>query len=285
MPSTAEIVRRLPVPETDALTPAEIEAKVATNFGLSEVCEGRFTLDPACRTSDTPAVLIWGDSFAMHLVPALMHEVDGGLIQMTKSVCIPAIGVSVVTSEYPATWAERCVAFNDQVLDWLATQPSIQTVVVSSPLGLIFNDVYLRDGTVAQAPRPDLVADAMRNTAERVRAMGKQFVVVSPPPVTGEDIGQCLVQAALRDQSPGACDFPVTEIHRLSRMVLDFLEDLSAEVPVVSLEPLICNDTVCDTRIGETFLFRDTGHLSVEGARLLGRHHNLYGLIRHAARQ
>lgn len=283
LPLAAAVLPFLPQRPQTNMTATEIEAKVATNYGLSEVCEGAFTLDPACRTSDTPGVLVWGDSFAMHLVPALRVGATDGLIQMTKSVCIPALGISVVTPEYPAFWADGCIAFNDAVLEWLEKQNTIHTVVVSSPFGLVFNDVYQRGGAVAKAPQPELVADALRATAARVRAMGKSFVIVSPPPVTGEDLGQCLVQAAFAQRPTDACDFPVEGIHRLSRIVADFLDDLSSDVPVVSLVSLICPDTQCITRQGDTFIYRDGGHLSIEGSAFIGRHHSLYKLIQSAA--
>ncbi|MDB4240873.1 acyltransferase [Yoonia sp.] len=283
LPLATAVLPLLPRGSLTGLTAVEIEAKVATNYGLSEVCEGAFTLDPVCRTSDTPEVLIWGDSFAMHLVPAIKVGASHGLIQMTKSVCIPAVGISVMTPEYPAAWAEGCIAFNDAVLDWLATQESIDTVVVSSPFGLVFNDVYQRGGAIAAAPRPDLVADALSATAQRIQAMGKAFVIVSPPPVTGEDLGQCLVQAALAQRPTDACDFPVDGIHRLSRLVLDFLDDLSEDVPVVSLVPLICPEAECITRQGDTFIYRDQGHLSIEGSALIGRYHSLFKLVQNAA--
>lgn len=282
LPVGAALLTMWPQSYLGDMTAADIEAKVATNYGLSDLCEGTFTQDPACRTSDNPGVLVWGDSFAMHIVPAILAGTSQGVVQMTKSVCIPAVGVSVVTPEYPAEWADGCIAFNDRVLEWLATQPSIHTVVVSSPFGLVFNDVYQRGGNVATAPRPDLVADALRETAERVTAMGKSFVVISPPPVTGEDLGQCLVRAALAESPPDACNFPVEDIHRLSRIVFDFLEDLSKDVAVVSLEPIICPETECITRYGDIFVFRDKGHLSIEGSAYLGRQFGLFQRIQHA---
>jgi peptidoglycan/LPS O-acetylase OafA/YrhL len=268
----------------DPTTPANIEAKIATNYGLSEECEGAFTLSPACRTSDAPEVLLWGDSFAMHLAPAIVAGVGArGMVQHTKSVCVPIEGISVVTAEYPATWADGCIAFNDQVLDWLSGQSSIRYVVVSSPFGIIFNDVYQRGGAVAAAPSPDLVRQQLIKTAARVRGMGKTLVIVSPPPVTGENIGQCLASAALRGDSEDACDFPSTRIHALSRLVFDFLHALSSEVPVVFLDELTCAEGICDTRIGDIFIFRDSGHLSIEASRYLGDERAFYHRIQLAA--
>ena len=269
----------------DFTTPAGIEAQLAVNFGLNEVCEGSFTLSPTCRTSDTPEAMLWGDSFAMHLAHAIDAGVGArGMIQHTKSVCAPMVDISVVTPQYPGAWADGCIAFNDQVLDWLAGQNSVQYVIVSSPFGLIFNDVYLRDGTVVTAPRPEIVRDKLLKTAARIRSMGKTMVIVSPPPVTGENIGQCLSSAVLRGARKDACDFTTDQIHRLSQSVFAFLHDISAEIPVVFLDEILCKNGVCVTRIEDMFVFRDSGHLSIAASRYLGEQRALYLRIQHQSR-
>ena len=268
----------------DLTTSAGVEAKIAVNYGLSETCETAFTLSPDCRTSDTPEVMLWGDSFAMHLAPAIKAGVGSrGMVQHTKSVCAPIVDISVVTPEYPAAWSEGCIAFNDQVLDWLSGQPSIRYVVISSPFGIVFNDVYQRGGQVATAPRPDLVRDKLFATAARVAAMGKTLIIVSPPPVTGENIGQCLAGAALRGAPAEACDFTTDQIDPLSTKVFDFLHDVSAQIPVLFLDQLICTNGLCDTRIGDIFIYRDGGHLSIEAARYLGEERAFYHRIQQVA--
>jgi len=225
---------------SDSDTPESIEARLLTNYGLSEDCEGEFTLVAACRTSETPEVLLWGDSFAMHLAPGIAAGVGArGMVQHTKSVCVPIVDISVVTPEYPASWADGCIAFNDQVLEWLSAQNAIKYVVISSPFGIVFNDVYQRGGAVATAPRPDIVRAKLIETAARIRAMGKTLIIVTPPPVTGENLGQCLATAALHGGIETTCDFTTEQIHALSRLVLDFLRDIETEIPVVSLEDLI----------------------------------------------
>lgn len=266
-------------------TPKGIEAQLAPNFGLNEVCEGSFTLSPECRTADTPEAMLWGDSFAMHLAPAIDAGVGArGMIQHTKSVCVPIVDISVITPEYPADWADGCIAFNDQVLDWLAEQSSIRYVVISSPFGLIFNDVYTRDGTVLPAPQPDIVREKLLETAARIRSMDKIMVIVSPPPVTGENIGQCLSSAALRGDSADACDFTTDQIHPLSQSVFSFLHGIAAKIPVIFLDDIICTDGICGTRFGDIFVFRDGGHLSIEAARYLGAQRALYLRIVQATR-
>ena len=270
----------LPTAAADLTTSAGVEAKIAVNYGLSKTCETAFTLSPDCRTSDAPEVLLWGDSFAMHLAPAISAGVGvRGMVQHTKSVCAPIVDISVITPEYPAAWSDGCIAFNDQVLDWLSGQPSIRYVVISSPFGIVFNDVYQRGGQILAAPRPDLVRDKLIATAARVAAMGKTLIIVSPPPVTGENIGQCLAGTALRGAPADACDFTTDQIEPLSTKVFDFLHEVSSQIPVLFLDQLICANGICDTRIGDIFIYRDGGHLSIEAARYLGEERAFYHRI------
>jgi hypothetical protein len=218
----------------------------------------------------------------MHLAPALaLGAGSKGMIQETKSVCMPAVGISVVTPDFPASWADGCIAFNDQVLDWLATQPSVKLVVVSSPLGLIEWDVYQRGGQVATGPRPDLVRAALVEAAERVRAMGKDFVIVSPTPGNGENLGRCLVETELARGPQDGCDFRWSRGNLAS---FTFLQDLSDQIPIVFLDEMICPCSVCKTRSGDVFLYATSGLLTFEGARFLEETYGLYSRIRMAAK-
>ncbi|AML52192.1 acyltransferase family protein [Falsihalocynthiibacter arcticus] len=251
----------------------EIEAKLATNYGLSEDCEGAFTLSPNCRTSDTPGVLLWGDSFSMHLAEAIEVGTKWqGMVQHTKSVCAPIPGLSVVTPEYPDAWARGCLDFNEQVLAWLADQPSIKYVVMSSPFGLIYNELLLANGEHVTEGQQELVRQSLLETSRKLKAMGKSLVVVSPPPVTGENIGQCLAATLRSGRSDDSCDYTRSDFHPASTAKIDFLRTLDPEISVLYLEDFLCPNGVCDTMIGSTFMFRDDGHLSIEGSRYLGTH-------------
>lgn len=262
-----------------------IEARLATNYGLDMACEGAFTLDPACRTSDRPQVLLWGDSYAMHLAPAIRAAGDwGGMIQMTKSSCAPFLGLSMAPEEYPADWYQGCLRFNDEVFAWLAGATSVRFVVLSSNLNMLFHDLRHADGTrIDAADAPVAVRAALLDTADRIRALGIQVVIVSPTPATGADIGQCLASAALAQGLPTACDFALADSAPVNRTAIAFLRDLSAQVPWIDLSALICPDGRCATRKRDVFIYRDPGHLSVEGADWLGRTYRFDRLIRPSA--
>ncbi|MEO6300687.1 MAG: acyltransferase family protein [Paracoccaceae bacterium] len=269
---------------TDA---AAIEARLQVNYGLNMACEGAFTLDPACRTSDHPAILLWGDSFAMHLAPAIQSSGDwGGMIQMTKSSCAPILGLSTAPAEYAADWYVGCHRFNSQVLAWLAGADSIQIVVLSSTFNIMFNDLRRPDGSsIPAAQAPAAVRAAFLDTVERIQAMGKRVVVVSPTPATGKDLGQCLAAAELAGSPKTSCDFPLASIASVNQQELAFLHELADRVALIDLTTLICPAGKCSARIGDVFVFRDAGHLSIEGAEWLGRTFRFERLIRQATVQ
>ena len=261
---------------------ASIEARLGTNYGLGMACEGTFTLDPACRTSERPEVLLWGDSYAMHIAPAIRAAGDwGGMIQMTKSSCAPILGLSTAPTEYAADWYLGCLRFNDEVFAWLAGASSVRIVVLSSNFNILFNDLRRPDGLLIPAPKaPVAIRAAFLDTVARIRALGIQVVVVSPTPATGADLGQCLASAELAGGPPTACDFTLAESANVNREAIAFLRSLSDQVPVIDLTTLICPGGQCATRTGDVFLYRDSGHLSVEGAEWLGRTYRFDRLIR-----
>ncbi|MBK7137378.1 MAG: acyltransferase [Rhodocyclales bacterium] len=106
------------------------------NHGFGAACEyaDKFTPKAECRNSAEPAILVWGDSFAMHLVPGIGSSADVGVVQATKTVCGPLVGMAAFdTGDYPRSAAQNCLRFNTSVLDYLSKTPSIEVVVLSSP--------------------------------------------------------------------------------------------------------------------------------------------------------
>src|SRR3546814_4338395 len=53
-----------------------------------------------CSNARHPATMVWGDSFAMHLVPGLAATMPGGILQATKSACGPLLGLAQIHQEY-----------------------------------------------------------------------------------------------------------------------------------------------------------------------------------------
>jgi hypothetical protein len=114
-----------------------------------------------------------------------------------------------------------------------------------------------------------------------VEALGKEVVLVQPTPNNGNNLGQCLIRAAARDQDLKKCDFNLGENVRLQ--INEILQLASNVAPVFSLDALICPQGTCRASVDGIFIYRDTAHLSHEGSTYLGATYDLMGqLIRRA---
>jgi hypothetical protein len=99
---------------------------------------------------------------------------------------------------------------------------------------------------------------------------------VSPPPEAGYDIGQCLSKARRYGQPLAACDFQKDKITNAS--IFDVLDGLTKDVNVIRLDDEFCKQNVCKVSYDDVFLYRDKGHLSIEGSTYLGK--VLHGFVK-----
>jgi len=248
------------------------EHRIRANHGLNEACEGAFTLAEACRTSDEPEVILWGDSYAMHLLQALRaSDPNLGVIQMTVSQCGPILGIASVSPKHTADRAKQCIDTNDKVLDYIRSSKSLRYAVLSSPFDQYIGGdalVLQRDGQFVPGDRASL--QAFRNTLEILIGLGIRPVVVSPPPSTGNNIGGCLARARWLGEQLQHCDFGLEQANQEAKGIRKFLQEIDRDYEVIWLENTICADGRCSAAMSDTFIYRDSGHLSHEGSALLG---------------
>lgn len=109
------------------------------NTGLGAQCVSRtsYALRPDCTTASPPTQLVWGDLYAMHLIPGIVATKGAqNVAQATKYVCGPLLDTAPVLETTGAQqnkwWAGGCLTYNREVIDFIAKTPSIQTVVLSS---------------------------------------------------------------------------------------------------------------------------------------------------------
>lgn len=283
------------------VTPLAIQARPArmdfvqirqTNYGLSERCDSGvpFAPKPACQSGDRPTLLVWGDSYAMHLVPGLLQEwKSGAVIQATRSSCGPFLGLAPRRLIHPGhgtvmnqQWAQRCIAFNDSVLDFIGTATSVNTVVLSSPFAAYVTPenhehvLKIGQGYLAQPVSAAEAQRALERTVAAVRALGKKVVIFAPPPSSDFDIGGCLerqINGAFAFGGSKGCLIDHADYTNKRANVLDLLDKVTAgaDVSVIRFDPQLCHDNVCETMLGGTLIYRDGGHLSITGSEWLAK--------------
>lgn len=257
------------------------------NFGLNPVCESRDVYEPRpeCRTSEHPTLLLWGDSYAMHWGQALAVNRAEGLLQATRSICGPMYGLSAIYPQretYNRRWATKCLRFSDEVLTEIERNPSIRTVVLASPFYHAVATSTLVHRTPAGEEQvvtgsEDLASAALGETVRRLRALGKRVVIVAPPPSASDvDFGRCLELRAAGKLVLGAdrpdCSIDEAKYRAQAAPVHALLRRVSREagVPIFWPDEFLCRDGTCLVELDGVPLYRDTGHLSVAGSRLLG---------------
>lgn len=270
------------------------------NSGIAQACDFKAEFKPIaeCRTARRPRLMVWGDSYAMHLVPGLMVDDDDNpvpLQQATRSTCAPLLGVAVIDDARNSEWARSCMRFNDSVLAALAKAPSVRVVVLSSPFDYLLNPqnrLLVRDAQGRHrvlAPDPAQVQAGLARTVQAIRALGKRVVLVAPPPTQGFDIGRCLerIDSGLVTHSdrPG-CEVDVAAYHLYRAPVLSLLAALPAalDLPVIRFDDFLCSASSCRTRIDGEFLYRDSGHLAPYGSRYLAGEMGLLARVKAEAR-
>lgn len=260
------------------------EAMFAPNYGLDPACDaGAFTLSPKCRTADDPALVLWGDSYAMHLVQALQSSPSAvPFAQLTLSQCAAFPGLAVNGS---VTGWQDCLAFNDAALAWILEQDSVRTVVISSPFNQTISPLRDRTGAVidTEEARRTAIADDLASLSDQLAAAGKRLVVVSFPPRTGPDLGMCFARNYLMGKSPESCDFPIDGHYTFSVDSINLLKKVQEKVPVLWLEDILCATGTCRVILDGVPVYRDAGHLSFMGSAKLGETADLAGMILSAA--
>lgn len=265
-----------------AIASANLTDRLRINLGLNPVCEGRLLTTNACSTAPDPEIAVWGDSFAMHLIQGIMaSKPDVKLIQITKSVCGPILGIAPTNRDNPPAWADGCIEFNNRVLDWLKThRQTVRYVVLGSPF-----QQYLTASWRLKTPDKIIPVDAtlvlkqMQYTLDQIKAIGIQPVIFAPPPSTGINIGHCLARAALANQNLAPCNFKESDYHTYQKDVIQLLKQLDQPYQVIWVGDEICSNGECPASLDNTFLYTDQGHFSHEGSAAVGKKLNFYQRI------
>ncbi len=269
------------------MSAADVEHRIRHNTGLGRCCPLGADGVPVCRTAEGAELLVWGDSYAKHLVNGILaSNPDADLIQLTKARCGPVPGVTVASSpNFTTAWGDECIQFNDDVMSWLRNnQDSVKFVALGSPFLNYLNEdaqIYTRRAGLIDTD-VELVLHQFRETLTEIKAMGITPVVFAPPLKTGANIGACLMRHYFLQLDLDACNLTAEELEAepSNARVQAFLQQVEADNRVIWLPQLMgCNEGSCPSHIDGLFLYRDWGHLSVEGSEYLGKTHDLYKQI------
>lgn len=263
-------------------------AITAGNYGLGKSCDyhDQFVRNQNCTFGDHPRVVLWGDSFAMHLASGL-KQAQVGFIQATKANCGPSFYVAPVqySAFYDETWASDCMRFTRSVKAFLKeNSASLKWVIVASPFEQ-YVDGLLYDGKHVRNLNAEERVAAFTRTINDIRAMGLMPVLVMPPPNPGNDIdtSECIHRLAAgfpvkSSKLHADCSFDEALNNQVHKDRNDFVRKIvdATGVQTVSLQNEMCSDGRCPASMNGIPLYRDGAHLSEPGAALLEKTHNTW---------
>lgn len=228
-----------------------------------------------------PAFILWGDSHGEALLPAAEKAAsDLGIngVAITQPGCPTIIGVNQVREGY-RDCSEKAVA----VLEYIRQTPSIQHVIIASRWALYAtgsrykaepgNPVKL----VSQQERyhsldnETLVINGLGEALQKLRDQSLDVTVIEQVPEVETDVPRSLALSSHfgKDISlaPLVHDYDIRQ--SIIRKALAQLKQEYPEIVIGRPSEVLCNNETCIIEANGVPLYRDTNHLTVQGAIML----------------
>lgn len=258
----------------------ELEAEPEYDLQSSKLTSGSLPARVGTATT-TPCFLLWGDSHARALIPAISAQATwngySGFIT-TQSAHPPVLGLDGIDSNMNVFCRH---AFNDSVLSFVAHHPEIKTVFLaaaweaySSGTGFMEKGGvrwHLKD-VVGEAPdsfSPRLLKLGLTRTVAALLQMGRNIVIISDIPNLGHD-PITVYWSSTRFGEQAMNVLPTRTEHReRNKYIYAMLQELALlpKVTVIYPENWLMNQGK-PTRIiaNDRLLYRDSHHLTKFGA-------------------
>lgn len=262
---------------------AEVDDRDPRARRCTDLAPKKVTTEHLChigRTNQQPSFLLWGDSHAGAMLPAIDAAAsikDRAGWFAGYNGCAPLLGVSRPDSP-------KCRPFNDAMLR-IALRPDIRLVLLDARWALYsdpapydvddrrgaMTDSQFTDGNAESAAAMSAVfARGLIRTVQTLVAAGKKVVIVSSVPETRWPVPQALAYSALTGIR---IEIEPTKSEFLARQKFAFalFNDMRARfgVAIVYPDKALCSPRMCVVARHGIPLYFDAGHLDVYGARPL----------------
>jgi peptidoglycan/LPS O-acetylase OafA/YrhL len=228
---------------------------------LTKVC--RFGGDE----TTSPAQLVWGDSHAAALLPAIKSDAQRFAIPVwlaSLSGCLPILGQEM---------RPQCQAFNQQTLETVSRQ-KIKDVVLAARWSLYLygeedgdlQHIVYRDDTRAVAEQK--FAKDLGDMVARLRATGARVWIFEEVPLQRQGTVARLSSLAMIGRSAENVGRPIADHRARQRFLNELFVGLAAgnsQVRVIDPAPLMCVSGICRAEFDGYSQYMDENHLSDQG--------------------
>ncbi len=228
----------------------------------------------------------------MHNIPGISQSQKIDIRQATRSACAPFLNTepNAKRSNFEEL-ARQCVGFNDSAFKFISETPSIDTVILAGSYGQYMQDTYKSisfdaSGAMQIAKStPERAMKDMREVVEKLKALGKQVVIIAPPPPLNTTLVGCIqgemANPSLTNQS-SKCMLDRKLFERSHKNVLNLMKyaESSLGAKVSYLSDALCDANSYKTIIDGVPIYRDPGHLSTtESLKLYEKMPNILSTI------
>jgi peptidoglycan/LPS O-acetylase OafA/YrhL len=225
-------------------------------------------------TGRSMSALVWGDSHATALIPALKDGADRhdiSLVGASFAGCIPLDGLENIA---------RCAHFNHRVEKAMAEQTFSDVVLAARWSLYVYGQMSgdkehaLKDpstGKYVRAVAEQRFAEGLRQRVKQLRATGHRVWLVKEVPLQEIIVPYRLSRLAMMNRPVDGEGLPVAEHVKRQAFITQVFDELAAAdsgVTVLDPAPLLCGaDGLCRVELNGQALYTDDNHLSEVGAR------------------
>lgn len=264
--------------------------KTIVRYEPGKGCFNAFNVDKLCSfgaQKDTPTWLLWGDSHARHLLPAIsaIAERQGRtLLFAGSSTCPPLLGIYQWDSGKRDF--ERCANFREAVMQRIEASHSLETIIIAARWPVYVEGQRMpseKKGTLVLYPEDGstnatfndtsmnaaMVKQGLATVRDRTVASGKRMIVIGAAPEIPWDVAAWF-KAAVFFNRPLPENPNISQILDRQHQTNEILKSVT-DTPGVSLIPLaegICKPT-CPTYDDDAVFYHDNSHFTPSGARQL----------------
>ena len=220
------------------------------------------------------SALVWGDSHATALIPALKDGADRhdiSLVEASFAGCIPLDGLENIA---------RCAHFNRRVEKAMAEQTFSDVVLAARWSLYVYGQMSgdkehaLKDpgtGQYVRAVAEQRFAQGLRERIQGLRAAGHKVWLVKEVPLQEIIVPYRLSRLAMMNRPVDGEGLALAEHVKRQAFITQLFDELAAAdsgVAVLDPAPLLCGaDGLCRVELNGRALYTDDNHLSDVGAR------------------
>jgi peptidoglycan/LPS O-acetylase OafA/YrhL len=245
----------------------ETDLKIFKEFNRCKLGQG----------SSEPIFLVWGDSHARALAPALdtsaQREGMTGYLA-TRNACPPMLGVDRLNQT-------DCYDFNNKIMDHIEAHPEWKTIILVGRWALsIGGERYKTEEGESvtlidmQSATPSvsnaiIFENGIDRTVNKLLKLKRRVVIVSSVPEVGYDVPSSYFIAARTGRDVNGIIAPTfDEYLQRNSMVIDIMKKMRNRYNVQIIDPaeVLCDMSICKVVVDGQPLYKDGHHLSTFGS-------------------